>query len=1469
MWTTRPIFISSTFVDMQAERDQLRRFVFPALEERLRERRVHLEWVDLRVGVAAAGVTDAVAREAQVLKVCFSEIRRCRPFLLVLVGDRYGWRPPIERVRAIAAEEGLDFDPVNRSVTELEVEYGALGLGSDSRAVVYFRAPFPYAEFPPELAQKLGAATADDAALLDRLKQRIANVLPGQVRHYELTWSGEDERFNGLDSWALRVFEDLWDALSADLAADASHALTWQDEERAALEAFVEQRVRGFVGRAEVLEMLRACATSTAGPWGVCLTGEAGAGKSAVFAALYRRAYDDDVVVLAHAASASPRSASTDLMLRRWIEELARVGGMPVDIAADASAEDVRVAFAVALRHVAAQRRVLVLIDALDQFEAGVQSRHLAFLPKDWPANARLITTAIPGEASAALAERDVRMQALPPINESEADAIFSGVCARYHCTMEPEVVRVILEKRDARGALAAGQPLWLVLAAEELNLVDADDLERARVIYSGRAAEQLRALLVDMATALPAEIAGLYRASFAQAEELFGAALAQSFIYLMALGRGGWRELDFSRLLPRFSGEAWDPLQFGLLRRVFRGQVGQVGVQGQWNCLHGQMRAAALAHLAEKRAPERALHGFIADHLLALPRTDPLRCSEAMRHLIASENWLRAAAYMSDETASDAEREGATEALADLIASTDTWRPALEALLAAPQPESDLAAQLAENCLLPVNELLARRAGNALRQAFLAVMRSALERLVAAKPDALDRIYDLSGCRYLEGTLLEEAGQIASARASFETALKLAESINEKAPGDQRALGQLMVVSQKLSDVLREAGDLDRAQTVNRTAVAVARQVVAMKPQDAAMARELAVALERQAALLAARGDLTGAETLQDEAIKAARRACMLAQDAPVSVESVALALIHKGELQERRADLRGAEASTQEGLTLLEGIVARNPDMFISRANLAVAHGMLANLRLRCGDSMGAEQAFAQARKALELLVARDPNNAVWRRSLAISMHSQAKLLLAEERYDAAREPIEMGIALIEPLAAQDPDDLQWVRDLGSMHAQRADLRAGTGDKVGALDSARTALGFTERWAHKDAANTDAQQDLATRHDELGHILLDSGDEAGAERAFQTGIGILQKLVQHDGANTSWRRNLAAAQSSLSDVMRKRRDYAGAARAGADMATVLGEMAADNPDSLNAAFKAAAKSVQLGEDHLLAGDEGAAIAAFTKGLSVRDSVPPPDLRDLYRNMMSSLYLKLGSALKENGQPQEAAARLREGLEFLQQKASADPHRAWRLNVAYAGCELGEVLGELGQARAARQAIETGLEAWSQLARTEATPEDRRGLAWAQLKLARQFAREGDAASAFKAAAPARAAMAEREREDTKNAMYAVEYREWVEDMTRLLHQRQEWSALDKLLQESIPFSERELAIHPEHNGTRLQLAMMCWSQAQMKHKAGAMSAVYPLRAKTRDHLRELDRRGFQLDAQLRALLHKLETKG
>ena len=139
-WRIRAVFVSGTFRDMHEERDLLAVRVFPALEEDLAGHGTMLERVDLRVGVETRGLADDHAKQERVLKVCLEDVRRCRPFLIVLMGDRYGWVPPIERARAAAEEAGFFPSLAGKSVTAMEIEFGLWGYpGQATRSRIYFR----------------------------------------------------------------------------------------------------------------------------------------------------------------------------------------------------------------------------------------------------------------------------------------------------------------------------------------------------------------------------------------------------------------------------------------------------------------------------------------------------------------------------------------------------------------------------------------------------------------------------------------------------------------------------------------------------------------------------------------------------------------------------------------------------------------------------------------------------------------------------------------------------------------------------------------------------------------------------------------------------------------------------------------------------------------------------------------------------------------------------------------------------------------------------------------------------------------------------------------------------------------------------------------------------------------------------------------------------------------------------------
>lgn len=94
-WRTVRVFISSTFNDMHGERDALTRVVFPAVNNRAKNRRVRVVPVDLRWGLTSEDTSDS---GLGALEHCLLEIDNSRPFFIVLRGERYGWIPPNYRV---------------------------------------------------------------------------------------------------------------------------------------------------------------------------------------------------------------------------------------------------------------------------------------------------------------------------------------------------------------------------------------------------------------------------------------------------------------------------------------------------------------------------------------------------------------------------------------------------------------------------------------------------------------------------------------------------------------------------------------------------------------------------------------------------------------------------------------------------------------------------------------------------------------------------------------------------------------------------------------------------------------------------------------------------------------------------------------------------------------------------------------------------------------------------------------------------------------------------------------------------------------------------------------------------------------------------------------------------------------------------------------------------------------------------
>lgn len=119
------VFLSSTFLDMQTERDALVK-LFRQLEVESRKRFISVTLLDLRWGI-----TDDQKRNGKVISTCFQEINNSRPFFIGLLGDRYGWVPSLEDIEANPDllerfPDVAEYYKRGMSITEMEMRFGAL-----------------------------------------------------------------------------------------------------------------------------------------------------------------------------------------------------------------------------------------------------------------------------------------------------------------------------------------------------------------------------------------------------------------------------------------------------------------------------------------------------------------------------------------------------------------------------------------------------------------------------------------------------------------------------------------------------------------------------------------------------------------------------------------------------------------------------------------------------------------------------------------------------------------------------------------------------------------------------------------------------------------------------------------------------------------------------------------------------------------------------------------------------------------------------------------------------------------------------------------------------------------------------------------------------------------------------------------------------------------------------------------------
>ena len=482
------VFISSTFLDMRGERDELVKQVFPELRKLCESRGVTWGEVDLRWGI-----TDEQKAEGQVLPVCLAEIRNCRPYFIGILGERYGWdrvdvAPDLMQVEPWLAEHVKE----KKSVTELEILHGVLNDPSMAgHAFFYFRDP-AYArahgmiEGPDaDDARELGPAGAEARAEARRcklaaLKQRIRDAhRDGKLAHPPHENVADPAALAALVKADLRgVIDGLFPKGSAPdpLAREAAEH-----------EAFGRSRARVYVARPALFAALDAHAAGDGAP--LVVLGESGGGKSALLANWVRRLRaagrstrigsspllagvksffrrtkaSGDVLIIEHYIGATPSSADWAALARRVLEEMSR--GFTLKLEIPDQPEALRVAFGKGLYRAAARGRVVLVLDGLNQLEDRDLAPDLGWLPPEVPLNVRLVLSTLPGRSLDALRQRGWPTLTVDLLSADERRALIPLYLKQQY----GKALKTIHVERLATAAETAN-PLYLRTLLEELR---------------------------------------------------------------------------------------------------------------------------------------------------------------------------------------------------------------------------------------------------------------------------------------------------------------------------------------------------------------------------------------------------------------------------------------------------------------------------------------------------------------------------------------------------------------------------------------------------------------------------------------------------------------------------------------------------------------------------------------------------------------------------------------------------------------------------------------------------------------------------------------------------------------------------------------------------------------------------------------------------------------------------------------
>lgn len=414
------VFISSTFQDMQGERDYLMKYTFPQLRKLAAERDVTLTELDLRWGI-----TEEEAKTGKVVEICLREIENSIPFFIGIIGNRYGWVPEKNDIGENVTERFKDvtnYIERHLSVTEMEMQFGVLARKEDMHA--YF--------FLKEGEEK---EEPDNPEMLERLKKEVK-----ASRYPSTTYSSPEN----LGVQVEQAFRALLDQLFPE-----GH-LSELEKERIGQRSFMRQLCLNYIRDDKNFQVL----DEWMNDWEqhqLVVTGASGLGKSALIANWLNEKLSDehrDYNIIYHFTGNGGSESNKEHIMKTLIDEINDVYGWEAEKEMNKQQKDILNDLFIKVAS-EGKKPLLIVLDAINQIVDAENAKLLNWLPIP-PKNIKILFSTLKNDRTMEVFNnRHYPVFVLQPLDRKSREELIISYLKQYGKKLtDTQVERIITDKQ-------------------------------------------------------------------------------------------------------------------------------------------------------------------------------------------------------------------------------------------------------------------------------------------------------------------------------------------------------------------------------------------------------------------------------------------------------------------------------------------------------------------------------------------------------------------------------------------------------------------------------------------------------------------------------------------------------------------------------------------------------------------------------------------------------------------------------------------------------------------------------------------------------------------------------------------------------------------------------------------------------------------------------------------------------------